>query len=199
MRSFAALSLLGLAGLSTAQDQYTIDPDTVTQSTREYWCKQQKSQCPLICLQQPGVETQNTVSNDCDPDTLNYSCVCDDGSSPNITKYTQTMPYFVCTEWGTQCVKACGTSDPSCADSCRADHPCGAQDPVKPNATASASSSTSSSTASQTSTEAAATNTGLLGESSGSNSNGTGGAMAIGASFGTLALSFAGVVAFAFL
>jgi hypothetical protein len=67
MRSFAVVTLLALTGLSAAQQVYNIDPDTVPKSTRQYWCKQQKSQCPLICLQQPGVTSQNTVANDCDP------------------------------------------------------------------------------------------------------------------------------------
>ena len=67
MRSTFAFGLVALAGLSAAQEQYQIDPDTVQQSTRDYWCQQQKSVCPQICLQQPGVSSMNTVSNDCDP------------------------------------------------------------------------------------------------------------------------------------
>jgi len=166
-------------------------------STREYWCTQQKSQCPLICLQQPGVDTQNTVSNECDPETLVYSCVCDDNSSPNITKYTQTMPYFKCTEWGTQCEQACN-GDSACQSKCRSDHTCGGEDLA--NATASKSPSTSAGP-SQTQSDAPATNTGLLGEGdNNNNSPGSGGAMAVGASYGTMAFTFAGVfVAFAFL
>lgn len=200
MRSFAVVSLLALTGLSAAQEVYNIDPDTVPKSTREYWCKQQKSQCPLICLQQPGVNSQNTVANDCDPDTLDASCVCEDNSSPNITQYSQTIPYFKCTEWGNQCVKACGPSDSACATSCRTDHPCGAQDPAKPNATASITLS-SSAGPSPTQSNSQATNTGLLGDDSNSNSNskGNGAAGAFGTGCGTLALAIIGAVAFSFL
>lgn len=196
MRSFAALGLLALAGLSTAQDQYNINPDDVPESTREYWCQQQESQCPLICLQQPGVKTQNTVANDCEWETLEYSCICDDNSAPNITKYTQTMPYFKCTEWGNQCEKNCG-QDSKCANDCRANHPCGAQDPAKPNSTASASSSASPTPTKSESSDASAT--GRLGESNNNNSPGSG-AMAVGASYGTMVLTFAGIfAAFAYL
>ena len=66
MRSTFTLGLFALAGLSAAQEQYQIDPDTVQESTRDYWCQQQKSVCPQICLQQDGVTSMNTVSNECD-------------------------------------------------------------------------------------------------------------------------------------
>lgn len=55
----------------------------------------------------------------------------------NITQYSQTLPFYICTEWGNQCEKNCGR-DHACATSCRADHPCGAQDPFKGNASISA-------------------------------------------------------------
>lgn len=67
MRSTFTLGLAALAALSAAQEQYQIDPDTVQASTRAYWCQQQIASCPQICLQQPGVSSMNTVSNDCNP------------------------------------------------------------------------------------------------------------------------------------
>lgn len=54
------------------------------------------------------------------------------------------MPYYVCTEWGQQCVKACG-QDNLCAANCLQNHPCGATDPQRSNASASASQSASAS------------------------------------------------------
>ncbi|KAF3001299.1 hypothetical protein E8E13_004926 [Curvularia kusanoi] len=159
MRSTFALSLAAVAGLAAAQSTaqqnypYQIDPESVPGSTREYWCQQNLAQCPLICLQQPGVTTQTTDANDCDSDNLTYNCVCDNGISPNITQYSQTLPYFICTEWGNQCVNNCN-GDSTCGSKCRADHPCGAQDPFKGNATLSsilAASSTAAAAASATS------------------------------------------------
>ncbi|OAG08682.1 uncharacterized protein CC84DRAFT_1085127 [Paraphaeosphaeria sporulosa] len=152
MRSTFTFGLLAVAGFSAAQEQYTIDPDTVQQSTRSYWCDQQKASCPQICLQQPGVSSMNTVSNECDSDTLVASCVCDNGISPNLTQYTQTLPYNICQQWGTNCVAGCGIGENACADSCRKDHPCGAQDPFKGNATKSSSSASHASTSKPTGT-----------------------------------------------
>ncbi len=57
------------------------------------------------------------------------------------------MPYFVCQEWGNQCVKACGM-DNECSSDCRENHPCGAQSPKRVNST---TSSTMSATASSSS------------------------------------------------
>jgi len=160
MRSVLALSLLAVARFAAAQDTpqqnypYTIDPESVPESDRTTWCDNQKAQCPYICTQLPGVETTTTQENECDPDALTYSCICDNGAAPNITQYSQTLPYYICTEWGNQCVKDCGR-DSACADSCRADHPCGAQEPPKGNASVSAAMS-SAALASKTAADQAA-------------------------------------------
>lgn len=118
--------------------------DLILTSFTETWCNDQESECPLICLQYPG-NSAATDSNTCDPTALSYSCVCSNGMSPNVSQYSQTLPYFVCTEWGNQCVTNCGT-DNNCASLCRSQHPCGALDPVRVNT------STISSTMSSTST-----------------------------------------------
>ncbi|KAL1609358.1 hypothetical protein SLS59_001724 [Nothophoma quercina] len=155
MRSTLALSFAAFAGFAAAQTTaqndypYRIDPSSVSDSDRQYWCDQNVAQCPLICLQQPGVTSSTTEDNECDPDTLTYSCVCENGVSPNITQYSQTLPFFICQEWGNQCVNNCN-GDNTCANSCRADHPCGAQSPYLGNATSSSSSSSASATASAT-------------------------------------------------
>ncbi|PNS20393.1 hypothetical protein CAC42_5843 [Sphaceloma murrayae] len=91
-----------LSGLTVAQ--YNINPTSVPQSLRQYWCDSQITQCPLICLQYNG--STGAIANDCDASNLSYECVCSTGISPNSTEYSQTLPYFVCTEWGNQCVTA---------------------------------------------------------------------------------------------
>ncbi|KAF1936734.1 hypothetical protein EJ02DRAFT_459268 [Clathrospora elynae] len=138
MRSVFALSIAGFAGFCAAQSTieqnypYTIDPNTVSEADRQYWCSQNEAQCPLICLQQPGVTSMTTNENDCDPDALTYNCVCDNGIAPNITQYSQTLPFFICQAWGNNCVAACN-GDNICQSACRSDHPCGAQNPYRGN------------------------------------------------------------------
>ncbi|KAL8804615.1 MAG: hypothetical protein Q9223_005634 [Gallowayella weberi] len=78
--------------------------------------------------------------------TLAYSCVCDNGLTPNASEYSQTVPYYECTEAATQCVNRCPKADSACQSQCRTAAPCGAQNPTRVNT------STISSTMSATST-----------------------------------------------
>ncbi|KUL83073.1 hypothetical protein ZTR_11165 [Talaromyces verruculosus] len=133
MLSQAVLYLAWMVSLAVSQ---SIDPSTIPIATRDQWCSQQETSCPLICLQLPN-GTASTDSNTCDPDTLDYSCVCSNGQSPNSTEYSQTIPYFVCTAYNTQCQANCG-GDSTCQAACVQDHPCGAQDPKRYNTTTSA-------------------------------------------------------------
>jgi hypothetical protein len=61
-----------------------------------------------------------------------------------MSEYSLTIPYHVCTAWGTKCVADCG-SDNLCSSACRQDNPCGAQNPQRVNVT-----TTTSTTASPT-------------------------------------------------
>ncbi|KAF2217567.1 hypothetical protein CERZMDRAFT_80293 [Cercospora zeae-maydis SCOH1-5] len=131
MKSSTTAAIATSLLISGVRAQYSIDPQSVSNATRQFWCEQQTTQCPLICLDQ-GSATGTTEANDCDPDALTYSCVCDNGSSPNISEYSNTLPFSICTEWGSQCVSNCG-GDTNCASECRSQHPCGAQNPTRQN------------------------------------------------------------------
>jgi len=120
-----------------SQAVYYIDPNSVPLSTRNSWCQSQTTACPLLCLQLPGASS-TTSDNTCDATTLEYSCICGNGMSPNASEYSQTLPYFLCTEYGNQCVAACGGAT-LCQSACRQDHPCGAQNPIKVNVTSTSS------------------------------------------------------------
>ncbi|KAF2146664.1 uncharacterized protein K452DRAFT_282840 [Aplosporella prunicola CBS 121167] len=125
-----------------------IDPDSVSISDRNQWCTSQKSACPLICLQTAN-NTDSTEENDCDPDTLQFSCVCSNGLSPNVSEYSETIPYFECTEYNNQCVSNCGSNN-QCSYNCRANNPCGAQNPKRVNATTSASATAAATSSAET-------------------------------------------------
>lgn len=75
-----------------AQQTYQIDPNSVSNTTRGVWCTNQIAQCPLICLQTAG-NSAATLANTCMPADLTFACVCSNGMSPNLTEYTQTIPY----------------------------------------------------------------------------------------------------------
>jgi len=192
MHSFkisTALVATALVGLSTSQ--YSIDPSSVSLAIRKSWCQTQTQTCPSICLQNSTGST-TTETNTCDPDNLTYECVCGNGASPNASEYSLTLPYFICTQYDTNCVNACN-GDNTCQAACRDDHPCGAQNPTRINTTSSATQSATG-TAGASSTNAVAY-TGLGGSSSTSTpKSGAQMTMDFGKSYG-LAVVFAGVFA----
>ncbi|OBT70139.1 hypothetical protein VE03_00575 [Pseudogymnoascus sp. 23342-1-I1] len=188
-------AVAALAVAVAAQEQYYIDPSSVVISTREVWCNDQKSTCPLLCTQYPG-GSMTTAANDCDAETLTYDCTCGNGLSPNMTEYSLTIPFHICIEWGQQCVANCGGVN-TCQAACTEDHPCGAQDPSRGNATA----TTTSGAPAATSTAAVA-HDGFGTDSSSTTTGGTTAAtpnaalaaLDVGRSFG-LSIVFAGIFA----
>jgi len=87
MHSLVAVVVASFVGFAVAQ---TIDPSTVPIAIRDQWCQAQITACPLICLQTPG-NTASTEDNSCDPSTLDFSCVCSDGQSPNATEIMRAL------------------------------------------------------------------------------------------------------------
>ncbi|GAP88203.1 putative cdp-alcohol phosphatidyltransferase protein [Rosellinia necatrix] len=177
-----------------AQIQYSIEPESVPLSTRDNWCDQERSTCPIICQQLPPGGYQ---VNDCDPMTLTYGCVCDNGKSPNLSEYSLTLPFFICQEWGNQCVLGCG-GNAACASDCRENHPCGALNPTRVNETKSSTSGTPTQTGAASTSSAGQIFDGLGGDSNSDSSGDTKSAaspvLQYGTVIGSLALAaFVGV------
>ncbi|TRX88321.1 hypothetical protein FHL15_010759 [Xylaria flabelliformis] len=147
-----------------AQEQYHIEPSSVSLTTRSNWCQQEKSTCPIICDQTPPGGYQ---VNDCDPMALTYGCVCENGMSPNLSEYSLTLPFFICQEWGNQCANNCGSNN-ACVSDCRENHPCGALNPTRANTT---SSSTPTSTGAAATSSAGQIFNGLGGDSGSDSGN----------------------------
>jgi len=181
-----------------SQISYYIDPDSVPISTRTQWCSSQLTSCPLLCLQLPG-ESSTTEANDCNAQDLTFDCICGNGQSPNASEYSQTLPYFICTEYGNQCVAGCdGNTD--CQSACRDDHPCGAQNPTRVNTTTSSSMASTTLAAGSSTGTAGVVYTGLGGAvatqtaTSSTKKSGSQAAVDLGRSYG-LALVFGGLFA----
>ncbi|KAF3391663.1 hypothetical protein F1880_007673 [Penicillium rolfsii] len=147
MLSNLLLVLASTVALVNSQSSSTIDPNSVDIKTRQYWCAAQKSACPLLCLQ---IASGVPESNNCSAETLTYNCVCSNGISPNASEYSQTLPYFICTEANNQCVNACG--DSACQSNCRTANPCGAQNPPRVNVTSTSATSSMAATSTAAST-----------------------------------------------
>ncbi|KAL9042510.1 MAG: hypothetical protein Q9214_003759, partial [Letrouitia sp. 1 TL-2023] len=109
MHSFAIFALV-LPALVNIVVSQSIDPSTVDNDTRD-----------------------TPMENRCDDATLSYSCVCSNGQQPNASEYSQTIPFYECTEAANQCVNRCPKTDSNCQSQCRTAHPCGAQNPTRVN------------------------------------------------------------------
>lgn len=103
---------------------------------------------------------------------LTYGCVCENGLSPNLSEYSLTLPFFICQEWGNQCVAGCA-GDSACASDCRQNHPCGALNPTRVNTTTSSSVSTPSATGVSATPSAGQVFDGLGGDSDSDSDSGT--------------------------
>ncbi|KAK3903048.1 hypothetical protein C8A05DRAFT_14964 [Staphylotrichum tortipilum] len=177
-------TLLALASVVAVSADYYIDPKSVDMAIKRAWCNDQKSSCPTICLQ---TTTGKPTVNTCDAETLTYGCVCSDNKQPNISEYTLTLPYHVCTEWGTQCVTSCGSNN-QCSSDCREKHPCGAQSPTRVNETTSTS-ATASATASPSSTNQVFDGLSDGNQNGNSNTKNAAGALRFGDSFGLVVVA----------
>lgn len=165
MHMISSLALVFVA-INGALSQTLANPNSVPIATRDQWCLSQKTQCPYICTQLPTTDgSPATESNTCSPDDLSYSCVCSNGQQPNSSEYSQTIPYYICTENNNECVANCGGVS-SCQSNCRTQNLCGAQDPKRVNTTsASASASATGAAASATSSGAVYNGFGASGSS----------------------------------
>ncbi|KGO76114.1 hypothetical protein PITC_006570 [Penicillium italicum] len=91
-------------------------------------------------LQRPGVtpKHQHVLSSACnyqEPRVHQHQTPAHlNNVTPNATEYSQTIPYYTCTETNNQCVLKCN-GDSTCQNNCRVQNPCGAQDPKRVNVT----------------------------------------------------------------
>lgn len=123
----------------------TFNVTQIALATKEMWCTTQVAQCPALCSD----SGKGTQSNDCYPDNLIYSCICDDGTKPNQTEYSEIIPYYLCTHQQSDCIAACKVNA-DCSENCKKINPCGATAPKQYNVTATSAlpSATSTSSAS---------------------------------------------------
>ncbi|OAA65434.1 hypothetical protein SPI_02221 [Niveomyces insectorum RCEF 264] len=158
MRHSIAVALSALAVTAAAQD-FTINPAAVPLSTRANWCVAEGNTCSTLC-------DGNPTANSCDPNTLNFTCSCQNNSAPGLQYYLQTMPTFICNEAYQECIEAnvgSATGQSNCTTSIK--DMCGQLNPD--NYTAAAPSSSS---AAPTATGKGASNTGSAAPNSPSSS-----------------------------
>ncbi|CAK7232182.1 hypothetical protein SCUCBS95973_008173 [Sporothrix curviconia] len=154
MRSsvFVALSALGVASATN----FTIDVSSVPLTTRSNWCTAQSNTCSTLCDNSP-------TANSCDPNTLDYTCLCSNGSAPGLQYYLQSMPTFICEEAYSECnAEYAGNSAAQSNCTTSIQDQCGSLNPDNYTAAAATTSSATTSTVAgkSTGTASAATTSG---------------------------------------
>ncbi|KAK4152451.1 hypothetical protein C8A00DRAFT_16251 [Chaetomidium leptoderma] len=118
--------LVALSALTAASAQnFTIDAGTVKPALRSQWCGAEYNTCRLLC-------GGNPKANDCNVDTLAYTCTCSNGTAPGLEYYIQSIPTFICEQVYSDCIAA-NTSSSRAQDECTTNikSKCGTLDPAK--------------------------------------------------------------------
>ncbi|KAK2022479.1 hypothetical protein LX32DRAFT_192689 [Colletotrichum zoysiae] len=111
--SFAVLALSAASAVSAQRKVFTaadINVAALTVNQKAQWCIAERNTCQVLC--QP-----TTKANDCDSTTLQYSCLCPNGSAPGLEYYAQTLPTFICYQAFDDCIAA-NVGDKNGQDNC---------------------------------------------------------------------------------
>lgn len=149
---FVALSALTAAvAAQSSNNNLTVPVQSVDENTRNQWCVAQYNTCKILC-------NKTVKTNSCDFKTLEYECTCSSGDSPDLEKYTQTVPTFMCQTAYSTCITN-HADDAMGQDKCKEDifDKCGTQDPNKAEIKTTSSAAPSSTAAKPTETKGAAT------------------------------------------
>ncbi|KAF1920053.1 hypothetical protein BDU57DRAFT_508147 [Ampelomyces quisqualis] len=106
------------AGFASAQNSSfntpipccTVPAIQVNSTLRESWCEANTNTCVDVCGGQSQIASDN--GNDCNDDTLEYSCKCSNGTDATsaMTAYQQSVPGQMCRFWYGSCVEASGSN-----------------------------------------------------------------------------------------
>ncbi|KAK9776882.1 putative Extracellular membrane protein CFEM domain-containing protein [Seiridium cardinale] len=96
-RKVVAVALSALTVVSASNSTFSIDPNSVTLSQRAAWCTSEINVCGQLC---------DYSANNCDPATLDYTCTCTSGTSPDMNEYQDSLPYYICTQAFDNCISA---------------------------------------------------------------------------------------------
>ncbi|GKT40190.1 uncharacterized protein ColSpa_00371 [Colletotrichum spaethianum] len=151
--SFAVLALSAVAAVSAQRKVFTaadINVAALTVNQKANWCIAERNTCKVLC--QP-----NPTTNDCDSGTLQYSCLCSNGSAPGLEYYEQTMPTFICNQAFEDCIAA-NVGDKNGQDNCTTSikSQCGTIDAQANEASGTTTSAAAATTAAPTGTGSAA-------------------------------------------
>ncbi|KAJ4301171.1 hypothetical protein N0V90_003261 [Kalmusia sp. IMI 367209] len=86
---------------STIEPCCTVDANLVSDDLKTEWCQAQENTCPEICGGQGQIASGG---NECDEDTLEFTCKCRNGTVPTMSDYQQSVPGQMCRFWYGRCI-----------------------------------------------------------------------------------------------
>ncbi|PSN60619.1 hypothetical protein BS50DRAFT_506222 [Corynespora cassiicola Philippines] len=162
-----------------------VSANDIPQSLRTSWCQAQENTCPEIC---GGLAQVANSGNNCDETTLNYTCNCRNGTSPQMSEYQQSVPGQMCRFWYDACVAQTG-SDRDAQFQCQQarDQNCGNLTTTDPEETSSSSASSTPTATGGSSGESGSSS--ATGSAGASESSGAAAALDVARHFGTPVLA----------
>ncbi|KAJ9082854.1 hypothetical protein DSO57_1000838 [Entomophthora muscae] len=100
-----------------------LKPSDLSETVRIETCNNQVMFCDNVC----GVEKGKAKVNECDTNSFQWSCQCDNGIQPNTTAYTFPVEFVVCTEQLRECQNKCSANS-ECSHACTFARNCTAKD-----------------------------------------------------------------------
>ncbi|KAL8925092.1 MAG: hypothetical protein Q9172_002359 [Xanthocarpia lactea] len=79
------------SGTSGNADNTVFNVNEVDRTQRAQWCNDQLANCPRLC----GGRS-STKENNCLADPISYSCICTNGTSPDLAAYADTFVSQTC-------------------------------------------------------------------------------------------------------
>ncbi|KAI2635371.1 hypothetical protein GGS21DRAFT_78072 [Xylaria nigripes] len=92
----AASGLALVSAQANSNSSFTIDPSQVDPLDRATWCGAQQDSCTTLC--------GSVIVNNCDTTTLDFECECAGSQFPDMNKFENTMPWFVCIRLQDNCI-----------------------------------------------------------------------------------------------
>ncbi|KAH0252036.1 hypothetical protein KCU84_g24257, partial [Aureobasidium melanogenum] len=161
-------------------------------TTRANWCRAEFNTCNVLCGN-GGFKT-----NSCDNNSLQYSCICNSGLTPDMSQYDSTVPTYECQTYKGQCLST-NAGNITAQDLCQK-ITCASQ--TASNLVSSSTMASSSSSAASSASSAAASTTSAVATgsqtaaSSAASATHTGAANALSIGNGALVGSLFGVFAY---
>ncbi|PVU99290.1 hypothetical protein BB559_000848 [Furculomyces boomerangus] len=91
------------------------DEQSMLDGVKKTWCNDNANFCTNVCL---NITAGMPVKKSCNYKSLEWSCVCGNGTVPDLRIFTFPVDYYKCTAEVSECQKQCGSGNSACTVTC---------------------------------------------------------------------------------